>query len=165
MNKLRTAVSSVLSAWTNWSVYNHTFLDELHAHFEGRDPAESSKQTESSKEKDTEVSAQDPSDESSERDDHNVSEGPRGDWSEVKENSNKKPQGEFVHAEDADGEPLDEDEDLDGEALDECDDVEGEALDGDDDIDGVALEDEDDDFDGDAISGDYEITGEDWTGM
>uniref|UniRef100_A0A7S2XVM5 CID domain-containing protein n=1 Tax=Attheya septentrionalis TaxID=420275 RepID=A0A7S2XVM5_9STRA len=167
MNKLRTAVSSVLSAWTNWSVYNHTFLDELHAHFEGRDPAEISKKakSKSNNEEDTEVSAQGPSDESSERDDHNVSEGPRGDWSEVDENLNRKPQGEFVHAEDADGEALDEDEDLDGEALDEGDDVDGEALDGDDDIDGVALEDEDDDIDGVAISGDDEINGEEWTGM
>jgi len=35
MNKLRNAVSAVLSAWTNWSVYNTTFLDELEFHFEG----------------------------------------------------------------------------------------------------------------------------------
>eukprot|EP00584_Thalassiosira_punctigera_P015643 CAMPEP_0172550498 /NCGR_PEP_ID=MMETSP1067-20121228/30004_1 /TAXON_ID=265564 ORGANISM="Thalassiosira punctigera, Strain Tpunct2005C2" /NCGR_SAMPLE_ID=MMETSP1067 /ASSEMBLY_ACC=CAM_ASM_000444 /LENGTH=499 /DNA_ID=CAMNT_0013338095 /DNA_START=323 /DNA_END=1821 /DNA_ORIENTATION=+ len=35
-NKLRKAVSSVLSAWTNWSVYNSTFMDELESKFEGR---------------------------------------------------------------------------------------------------------------------------------
>ena len=34
-NKLRKAVSSVLGAWTNWSVYNSTFIDELESKFEG----------------------------------------------------------------------------------------------------------------------------------
>jgi U2-associated protein SR140 len=37
LNKLSKAVSTVLSAWTNWSVYNPVFLDELHARFEGRE--------------------------------------------------------------------------------------------------------------------------------
>lgn len=36
LNKLRTAVSSVLGAWTEWSVYNPAFLDELEARFEGK---------------------------------------------------------------------------------------------------------------------------------
>ena len=36
-NKMSKAVSSVLTAWTNWSVYNHTFLDELQARFEGKE--------------------------------------------------------------------------------------------------------------------------------
>jgi hypothetical protein len=35
-NKVATAVSAVLAAWTNWSVYSASFLDELHARFEGR---------------------------------------------------------------------------------------------------------------------------------
>jgi U2-associated protein SR140 len=36
-NKLRKAVSCVLGAWTNWSVYNSTFIDELESKFEGRE--------------------------------------------------------------------------------------------------------------------------------
>merc|ERR1712176_596987 len=37
VNKLRKAVSAVLGAWTEWGVYNATFVDELEAHFEGRE--------------------------------------------------------------------------------------------------------------------------------
>lgn len=37
MNKLRMAVKSVLGAWTEWSVYNPTFMDELEARFEGKE--------------------------------------------------------------------------------------------------------------------------------
>lgn len=37
MNKLSTAVSTVLGAWTEWSVYNPTFLDELEARFAGKE--------------------------------------------------------------------------------------------------------------------------------
>lgn len=37
MNKLRTAVSTVLGAWTEWSVYNPAFLDELEARFSGKE--------------------------------------------------------------------------------------------------------------------------------
>jgi U2-associated protein SR140 len=40
MNKLRNAVSSVLGAWTEWSVYNPAFLDELEARFDGREVKE-----------------------------------------------------------------------------------------------------------------------------
>ena len=41
--KLKTAVSSILSAWTNWSVYNPAFIDELEARFDGREVAPSAK--------------------------------------------------------------------------------------------------------------------------
>ena len=37
VNKLRRAVSAVLGAWTEWGVYNATFVDDLEAHFEGRE--------------------------------------------------------------------------------------------------------------------------------
>ncbi len=37
INKLRKAVSAVLGAWTEWGVYNPVFLDELEAHFEGKE--------------------------------------------------------------------------------------------------------------------------------
>lgn len=36
-NRLRKAVLSVLSAWSNWSVYTSDFLDELENKFEGRE--------------------------------------------------------------------------------------------------------------------------------
>lgn len=42
LNKLKTAVNGVLSAWTNWSVFDHTFIDELEARFEGREVVKSS---------------------------------------------------------------------------------------------------------------------------
>jgi len=35
LNKLRNAVKAILSAWSDWSVYNTTFLEELDALFEG----------------------------------------------------------------------------------------------------------------------------------
>lgn len=37
INKLRKAVSAVLGAWTEWGVYNAAFMDELGAHFEGKE--------------------------------------------------------------------------------------------------------------------------------
>jgi U2-associated protein SR140 len=37
INKLRKAVSTVLGAWTEWGVYNPVFLDELEAHFDGKE--------------------------------------------------------------------------------------------------------------------------------
>ena len=37
MNKLRQAVNGVLNAWTNWSVYNSIFIDELEMRFEGKE--------------------------------------------------------------------------------------------------------------------------------
>lgn len=36
-NKLSNAVSAVLGAWTNWSVYNPAFMDELHDRYEGKE--------------------------------------------------------------------------------------------------------------------------------
>jgi len=37
LNKLKLAANAVLSAWTNWSVFDHTFIAELEARFEGRE--------------------------------------------------------------------------------------------------------------------------------
>ena len=37
MNKLRQAINGVLNAWTNWSVYNSVFIDELQMRFEGKE--------------------------------------------------------------------------------------------------------------------------------
>lgn len=46
MNRLKNAVGSVLSAWTNWSVYNTNFLDQLECLFEGREYVPPKSQTE-----------------------------------------------------------------------------------------------------------------------
>ena len=45
MNKLRSAVSAVLNAWTNWSVYNSDMIDDLYDLFEGRDPSKRKKES------------------------------------------------------------------------------------------------------------------------
>jgi len=37
MNKLRQTVNTVLKAWSNWSVYNSIFIDELQMKFEGKE--------------------------------------------------------------------------------------------------------------------------------
>jgi len=36
MNKLRSSIRKVLSAWNSWSVYSDIFLDQLEASFEGK---------------------------------------------------------------------------------------------------------------------------------
>ena len=131
-NKLRKAVSDVLSAWTNWSVYNSTFIDDLENNFEGRDMSahathnEEEKETESLDEQDGEEEEHTRSSKYLEA----VSTTPRGTWTSTKTN--------VQNAIDFDGEALD---DMDGEAL---DDMDGEALD---DMDGEAL----DDMDGEAL--------------
>lgn len=48
LNKIRNAVSSVLGAWTEWSVYNPAFLDELEARFSGKEIQIENKETDKS---------------------------------------------------------------------------------------------------------------------
>lgn len=36
-HKMQTAVRTILSAWTNWSVFDHSFLDELETRFKGHE--------------------------------------------------------------------------------------------------------------------------------
>ena len=123
MNKLRNAVSTVLTAWANWSVYNTTFLDELKARFEGQ-------------EKEKEVDINGKSEDSNLGECQNVvsvgsvdkpqhitlAEAQKGDWSET-QLGRESLDGVDV---DVDGQPL-SDDDVDGESLAE-DDVDGEAL-------------------------------------
>lgn len=135
MNKLRKAVSSVLSAWTNWSVYNSTFLDELHCRFEGKEITSAKLEHDNNENKEEILADGDRerhvSDEPGENEDSGVvSNTPRGEWTT----------SEHIHdsVEDVDGEALDdvdgELDDVDGEALDDidgemiCDDVDGEVL-------------------------------------
>jgi U2-associated protein SR140 len=82
--KLKTAVSSILSAWTNCSVYNPTFIDELEARFYCREVAPSAKSANDTAEK----SLSPPPNDTDHADDVPVGETatvlkPRGDWKEV----------------------------------------------------------------------------------
>eukprot|EP00544_Gedaniella_sp_CCMP2646_P014151 CAMPEP_0202482680 /NCGR_PEP_ID=MMETSP1361-20130828/2055_1 /ASSEMBLY_ACC=CAM_ASM_000849 /TAXON_ID=210615 /ORGANISM="Staurosira complex sp., Strain CCMP2646" /LENGTH=548 /DNA_ID=CAMNT_0049110649 /DNA_START=214 /DNA_END=1860 /DNA_ORIENTATION=- len=130
--KLKTAVSSILSAWTNWSVYNPTFIDELEVRFYCREVAPSAKSANDTAEK----SSSPPPNDTDHADDVPVAETatvlkPRGDWKEVAVDDDKvlvqvQPKGVVTMLEtmtenqdddsDVDGEPLDDD-DLDGESL------------------------------------------------
>mmetsp|Transcript_21795 Transcript_21795/g.30733 ORF Transcript_21795/g.30733 Transcript_21795/m.30733 type:complete len:550 (-) Transcript_21795:229-1878(-) len=156
MNKLRNAVSAVLCAWTNWSVYNPTFLDELHARFEGREivvkedlPAEEKEKT-----KESEASELPREEDPSSEKEIAAVEKPRGDWKDVddddddddeeankveiattdknvtttdmKDESTEDIDGEPVEYSDIDGEELNE-SDLDGEPLDE-ESMDGESI-------------------------------------
>jgi U2-associated protein SR140 len=138
MNKLRTAISSVLGAWTEWSVYNPTFLDELQAHFEGREiehiPEEQKEEIEQAEEVKQEEEI--PSDNA-----EVIVDQPRGDWKEVPEDAEQDV---------SDGEPLDSDDDGESPAREDItqngdwhvkhdmDDADGEPVDGED-IDGAAV--------------------------
>ena len=146
-NKLRKAVSSVLGAWTNWSVYNSTFIDDLESKFEGREisstivnAAEELIQNDGDDlvaectEVEHEPIAHD--------NDGAVSTTPRGTWT-----SGISVEGNET-GDDFDGQVI---VDLDGEEDDkkEIDDVDGDELD-EDDIDGDVL----DDIDGDELAED-----------
>ena len=153
MHKLKTAVSSVLGAWTEWSVYNPSFLDELEARFEGRPIEEvAANQAENVEEEAKELVEE----EIEEPTGRVILDKPRGDWKEVQEEAE-----DYLSVEDTDGAPLEPDEvdgteyddDADGEPL-TIDDVDGEAMDdgkvevdtnvqateADDDIDGTELD-------------------------
>lgn len=157
LNKLKTAVSAVLSAWTNWSVYNPTFLDELHDRFEGREvvpPKEESEEDEDA------LGSEPPqsTDEGSDADVAVITDKPRGDWTEVTTDHH----GE--HGEGVDDKLTTNDGDENGEAITDDTDVDGEPI-TDDDVDGAQLEEGDiddeclDDVDGEPIA-DEEVDGE-----
>ena len=133
---MRKAVSSVLSAWTNWSVYNSTFIDELEGKFEGREIVVSVNFSEDEKVEELEnyhANEGGKKDNAPDSEDITtaVSTTPRGTWTSATNTDDQS--GE----EDIDGEAI---EDLDGESL---DDIDGEELD---DVDGEELDDIDDDM-------------------
>lgn len=170
-NKLRKAVSSVLSAWTNWSVFADYFIDELESKFEGREISTSVKATgdaDKNDQGDNEVedtsSGNDDNEDSApaEQNPSAVSTTPRGTWTSATSVDDADEKGDDIDGEeiddDIDGEAVDIDgealdEDIDGEPLEDGD-LDGESLD-DDDLDGEELSDVDgedlDDIDGDAI--------------
>mmetsp|Transcript_16472 Transcript_16472/g.47364 ORF Transcript_16472/g.47364 Transcript_16472/m.47364 type:complete len:605 (-) Transcript_16472:1189-3003(-) len=161
MNKLRNAVSAVLGAWTNWSVYNPSFLDHLYAKFEGKDVSTfDAKQVDSvEKDEEGEPSFTDKDNGKEEegfeecKDEEGVEESkstatqkPIGGWSDAEAIVSEEVDGEAIENEDIDGEELGDD-DVDGEPLADdaydgevLDDVDGEELE---DVDGEALDDAD----------------------
>lgn len=186
MNKLRMAVSKVLGAWTEWSVYNPTFLDELEARFEGREIKQEKVEKVDEKEEEKIEKPPEPVE--------IIFKAPRGGWTEVSENdkggrSDKKESSllgdkdtdvisqeepskdenysddkDFDKIENVDGDAID-DEDVDGDPV-EQEDVDGEELDGEDldgeDLDGEDLDGEpmdEEDIDGEDIDGE-DIDGE-----
>lgn len=170
--KLKTAVSSVLSAWTNWSVYNPAFMHELEARFEGRElPTEvegEKQEDELEEQKSSQSTREDLKDASGSA----AVEEPQGDWAEVSEDllettSSKesrvtmlahrtrtlentvKKRDENIHADsDVDGEPFEDD--VDGEPLEE-DDIDGESLGDEDDV--IEGPHPDEEIDGDSLDG------------
>lgn len=80
MNKLKTAVSTVLGAWTEWSVYNPTFLDELEARFAGKEISTESKNI---VDKDNMETLPLHTDQKTEIETEVVIKQARGDWTEV----------------------------------------------------------------------------------
>ena len=143
-NKLRKAVSSVLGAWTNWSVYNSTFIDELENKFEGREvnvPVKVDEDFEN-KENNDEIGVECLGADGdngalvpAQKDVSVLSTTPRGTWTSANNVDDQ------CSDDNIDGEAID---DLDGESL---DDIDGEAFD---DVDGEPM----DDIDGDAIDDD-----------
>ena len=117
MNKLRKAVSSVLSAWTNWSVFNSDFIDELECKFEGREIVVTGKLNDEQNQKDDDDKETDvqSADAVMKEDRHAaISTTPRGTWTSATNEVDAKDT-----AEDIDGEAIDDD--VDGEALDDLD--------------------------------------------
>jgi U2-associated protein SR140 len=131
--KLASAVKAVLGAWTNWGVYNPTFIDELDDRFEGKELVPES-----------EYGANPIANE----DDDKIEEvqmettpavrlNPQGDWVTVMEGENDETQGQSSRLTKQDtkqdkGECSDhtasDDNDADGVTLEECDNVDGEPV-------------------------------------
>ena len=124
MNKLNNAVSSVLNAWANWSVYNPVFLDELRARFDGKEmPSPSNDDSTNGNPPETDAVASDAAPrEAAEIHEFASKTLRKGNWSSEAQDV----AGDTTIDEDVDGEAL-EDDDLDGEALSD-DDLDGEAL-------------------------------------
>ena len=150
----------VLSAWTNWSVFDYSFIDELECKFEGKEvkkaeekESEEGKSSKGGSEKQEEVRTD------AEPEIAIVSTIPRGTWSTAKDDEHETAKVGDVDVDgDLDGESLgdevvgaeiDED-DIDGESLssgdlivdEDCDDLDGEELDEADLEDGEALDDD-----------------------
>jgi hypothetical protein len=130
MNKLSMAVSTVLDAWGNWSVYNPTFLEEMQARFEGREIKNEStasiEKLQHEEESTTTAEAaqqEDRNDEPGTDAVDSISNIPKGDWTTLTDGN----EIDLGDADDVDGECIDEN-DVDGACIDEND-VNGECID------------------------------------
>ena len=189
VNKLRKAVSAVLGAWTEWGVFDAAFMDELEAHFDGREVKNYNKDK-----NEIDVGAIDSEEQQNEvveeEEEEIVCHEARGDWKEVSnevdddhdENDtgerivvamattkksdipekNKKRRKKNPTAVNEPGKlPKSNNEDIDGKCA--SSDVDGAAFDGEA-LDGEALDSIDgDDIDGEDLDGD-DIDGEDLDG-
>ena len=90
VNKIRRAVSSVFSAWTEWGVFDASFVDELETHFDGREIKVDTSNEKSESTKDSKEQYKDMEEEEEEVVIHEA----RGDWkkvsTEVERSGNKK---------------------------------------------------------------------------
>lgn len=90
VNKIRRAVSSVFSAWTEWGVFDASFVDELETHFDGREIKVDTSNEKSESTKDSKEQYEDMEEEEEEVVIHEA----RGDWkkvsTEVERSGNKK---------------------------------------------------------------------------
>ena len=147
MAKLKRAVSSVLSAWVNWSVFDSSYIDELESKFEGR-KISVAKIFQEEEEEEVQVneaieieSSETLKAEDIEIHDAKTSTIPKGSgFVTVADQDEKNDLKSAIVDEDLDGEALDDD-DLDGEPLSDGD-LDGEPL-SDEDLDGEALGDDD----------------------
>ena len=170
MNRLKNAVGSVLSAWTNWSVYNSTFMDQLECKFDGREWTAPKFHGTDEQAKEGE-DAQKADENANNEEQVAVSTVPRGAWTSAKPVADANVDGEALDN-DLDGDEIDDvveehkpeqgvvstiprgqwtssepisSDNVDGAALDDVDgdtldDLDGEELD---DVDGEALDDAD----------------------
>jgi U2-associated protein SR140 len=148
LNKLRIAVSSVLGAWTEWSAYNPTFMDELEARFEGREIqiAIQHEAQDEEVEENNQIKEEAKKEEPAEI----ITDKPRGDWTEVTENADDSDEMQDGGAKKTDFSNVDGGSiSIDGEAVEDGN-VDGDSIS----IDGEAVE--DGNVDGDSISIDGE---------
>ena len=170
-NKLATAVSRVLSAWTQWSVYTPMFIDQLQDCFQGKEVVVTETGNEESKlPKDDELEDSETPDVIPANDAQLVSTARKGEWTEVSHEEEQKAlrnaksiklaeKSKGVvdnEAEESSIEQTKLSKDIDGEAVeDDADgepigeDVDGEPIGEDEDADGEPIE--EDDVDGEPI--------------
>jgi len=175
MNKLISAVRTVLNAWADWGVFNPTFLEELFARFEGREIPDNSADTTSLENVVDDVKVAEEGDDAANNSkaDQPVRAIAQGTWktvsqdteTEIERTSGEPSRKDTSDAEEADGEPIEESDDADGEPLgdkSDAEDADGEPLEEFDDADGEPLEEASDaeESDGEPLQEGEEADGE-----
>jgi len=171
MNKLVSAVRTVLNAWADWNVFNQHFLDELFARFEGREiPENDAESTEVNENSGEAIADHDETAAAEETAQSIVREVAQGKWTTVSKDDEGHLVEDTIEVQDAtsadkeaaagEGEGAtsgtgDDENDADGEPLEdesERDDADGEPLE--------EEEEEHDDADGEPIDDEEEGSGE-----